>query len=675
MKRVGSKSVVWLGLALVLGMGCGAATVGQAVAPEPTTAEEALGEDRTCREVAAYAQPLVVDWTGQQRLDLELAMKRGVAVVAYDCARFELLPRCRVVGDYRFAAVSQKEEVIKLESSDEIAANLPFSHVQLSSSLERGSSIDLGLVLIGKKTTTVSGVARPMLEGDCGGATHFVKAATLGGFSMARGVVGRARAAAEVFTASVSGGSDHRRAEEQRDGDLKACRGARADAEAPPDQCQAALRLDLAPVVASFPETDAPVAPAASTTGPRAEAHAKDEETCPAGMTRVGGKCADDAKGDACTLGGDQDCEKRCQEGDATACFRFGQGLHWGDGMKADRDRAVAIYVKACNGGVLEACTAGGMLISVCSGNYAARSGLNCEERKLDDALDLLLRACDGGEVGACAMLTLSPELLREIKRTPLSLFRRSCDLGDASSCGIVGSMYLDGEGGAPRDPETARGHLSRACFGGERSACRSLARLYRGDVAGEAPRGRELVDVQMAACRLGDTEACDEVGTIFRNGAIGVRADPARAQAFFERACEGLPLQVDACRRAALTAPDLVTKLGHYVRACRARGALCSEASRVALQHGEEKLHGACRDGDGIACDRLAVSMLEKGCREDETAVGTTCRALEQRDLAAARRAYRWRCGLASGRRDHPACVAYARVGGTFTRPPPAPR
>ncbi len=72
------------------------------VRPEEATAADALGEDGkpACRAVAAYGEPLIVDWKSTDRLDLELAMKEGVAVVAYTCDRFKLLKRCKIEGSY-----------------------------------------------------------------------------------------------------------------------------------------------------------------------------------------------------------------------------------------------------------------------------------------------------------------------------------------------------------------------------------------------------------------------------------------------------------------------------------------------------------------------------------------------------------------------------------------------
>lgn len=145
---------------LVFGwLGCGTGSVGDALRTEAPTAGEALGESSDgidCNDVG-NTRPLIVDWTSQSRLDLELAMKEGVAVVHYGCDGFRVLPRCSMPGAYAFVGVSRKEDVIQLTSADELAANLPLSAAKLSAEMSRDSSLDLALVMVGKRTTSVAG--------------------------------------------------------------------------------------------------------------------------------------------------------------------------------------------------------------------------------------------------------------------------------------------------------------------------------------------------------------------------------------------------------------------------------------------------------------------------------------------------------------------------------------
>src|SRR5262245_6762713 len=61
--------------------GCGSA-VAEAIRPRASTYAEAAGAT-ACAD--GYGQPLVVDWRPEQRADLEVQMREGAVVLAYDC--------------------------------------------------------------------------------------------------------------------------------------------------------------------------------------------------------------------------------------------------------------------------------------------------------------------------------------------------------------------------------------------------------------------------------------------------------------------------------------------------------------------------------------------------------------------------------------------------------------
>lgn len=114
---------------------CGGAA-GEAVRPEAPTAAEAVGETVHCDVAGEKTSPLVVDWPSQHRVDLEVAMKSGVAVVRYACDEVEVLTQCSLPGSYAFTGVSLKEDVIRWDTRDEIAASLPIGVAKLGASLE-----------------------------------------------------------------------------------------------------------------------------------------------------------------------------------------------------------------------------------------------------------------------------------------------------------------------------------------------------------------------------------------------------------------------------------------------------------------------------------------------------------------------------------------------------------
>src|SRR5512135_2295987 len=86
---------------------CGGGTPGEAVRPKDPTLAGTLGESgpgggANCHEVESYGEPLVVDWKPEQRGDLEVVMKEGVAVASYSCKGLKILKDCKVDGKYGF---------------------------------------------------------------------------------------------------------------------------------------------------------------------------------------------------------------------------------------------------------------------------------------------------------------------------------------------------------------------------------------------------------------------------------------------------------------------------------------------------------------------------------------------------------------------------------------------
>ena len=69
-------------------------------------------------------------------------------------------------------------------STDEVQANLPLSGGSIGGGLQRGSTLDIAMMLVGKKRTTKDGVTKEDLQGSCDGATHYVRGAMVGAFAM-----------------------------------------------------------------------------------------------------------------------------------------------------------------------------------------------------------------------------------------------------------------------------------------------------------------------------------------------------------------------------------------------------------------------------------------------------------------------------------------------------------
>src|SRR4030095_4241551 len=137
------------------------------------TADQPKAAEATGRQgveaIDGPTSPLIVDWNPEQRGDLEEAILDGVAVVALDQKGMRLLKGCKVAGDYGFIGVTTKTQVVRLESAEDISVNLPLSGAAIAGSigaeLEQGATLDIAMVMIGKKRTTWTDVSVSDLEG------------------------------------------------------------------------------------------------------------------------------------------------------------------------------------------------------------------------------------------------------------------------------------------------------------------------------------------------------------------------------------------------------------------------------------------------------------------------------------------------------------------------------
>lgn len=430
---------------------CGAGSVGEAVRPKDPTFNDATGGEKqkatVCRDVNAEGSPLVVDWKPEDRADLEVAMHAGVAIVHYDCDGVKLLPDCRFDGTYRFVGITRKEEVLSLADADEAKANLPFSGGKIGASMARGSSLDIALVMVGKTTASSLKVEKAALSGRCDGATHFLRAATLGAFAMKTRTSGKVGAAAELFGAGVSGDSASSKGVDTKEGDIGACQQSDSDSAKPPKSCGAPLRVQLLALDHQVSESS-PLK----------------EVTCPKGMVAFGDKCVAPAAEvpHECEMENVDDCLKQCDLGNTDSCTNLTlQAL-----LKSLDDHPDPKWEKLVTHGTVKGCELGEL-------NACDSLGTDYEKgqwgmkKDLKKAAELHSRACKGGVGSGCRNLG---SMIPPDSRT-LILFQRGCDSGDSPSCTLAGNQLDKGQG-VPADPAGARSAFKRGCRLGDKKAC-----------------------------------------------------------------------------------------------------------------------------------------------------------------------------------------------------------
>jgi uncharacterized protein len=184
----------------------------------------------SCGGAPTEQNPFIIDWPADARAALTSLASRQLAVVRLDCQSFQVLWDCRLPGAYAYQGYSPKQEVRHLQSAEDLRVNLPTSAQSPASLLPReigrGNSVDLTIRMVGSYQAERPGARFAELAGNCAGATHFVRAVTVGASLL-----------------SAGGGATY-----AADGDFNACGAATHDAAAPPAACAAPLQLGLVPL-------------------------------------------------------------------------------------------------------------------------------------------------------------------------------------------------------------------------------------------------------------------------------------------------------------------------------------------------------------------------------------------------------------------------------------------
>jgi len=571
---------------------CGPGGAAQTVRPADPTAAGALKEG-TCHDVSGGGEPLVVDWKPEQRGDLEIAMREGIAVVSYSCEGINLLKDCRIDGNYGYLGMTRKEQVVRLADSDEVRANLPLSGAKLGAEMKRGASLDVAMVMVGKQKTTWQTPSREDLKGSCDGATHFVRGATVGAFVLETSTSGEAKAAAAFFGAETAGASSSKRQVQNKDGDLGACKSASPKSPGAPDQCGAPIRLLLSPIAKSA-EPPAEGKPSEL---------ARVESTCPTGLVMAEGKCtkADSAPAYLCSGKDQAECSAQCDKGNAASCGVLGLLLAPArGGSSEDLSKAVGLFDKGCKGGDVSSCV-----------NFAKHlmdgAGVAKDESA---AAKLLEQACTDGNAVGCGLFGLAARDGRGTSKDTaraLEALRLACGGGHGPSCGNAGRLMLADE---KPDFATAAKLFQRACQGADANACYHAGSLQESGKSGG--KNAVLADINYRrGCIMADADACYARARMEVSKPSGGNADEAKrafAQACMRRsapACAALKVLYGDNRTAMASATELST----WRQECnQGEAQACTKSALIAAGNGNRtlattELRRACSIGDAFAC------------------------------------------------------------------------
>lgn len=472
--------------------------------------------------------PLIVDWQPENRGDLEVAIKRGVAVVHFDEKSFVLLPQCRARGNYNYVGYTPKSQNMTIRSRAELQANLPYGAFKLEGKLGQEGAVMVALRMVGQRMFDSPHLSRDKLEGDCARATHYISALTIGAFRYATTAHASAEAAASIFGAGGGGKTSGEAENVTTDGDFGACDGADPDAESAPSRCRALLRINLVPL-------DGAVASASE--GPK----------CGEGMKWNGQMCVTErriqqeaqqsptsepaqssavAKGYECSEDDANECKEQCRAGNLPSCNRFAGFLAAGaGGFPQDVARAVKLWGIGCQSNYAPACTSLGMYLE--------------SKRLFHEAAEIGGKGCRAGDPGACtnvAVLAYFGRGVAKNRQAAFQLWLRGCKLRDWTACSNVGAMLLHGTDGAPNNPEGARKLFTAACEAPGKVGCGNLAETYEHGLGGPKDTAKAL-ELYLASCDAGGATSCVAAGLLTEENSTKLESRQ-RALALYEKGC-----------------------------------------------------------------------------------------------------------------------------------------
>ncbi len=180
--------------------------------------------------------------------------------------------------------------------------------------------------------------------------------------------------------------------------------------------------------------------------------------------------------------------EQACDDGNSRACTNLGYRFQYGKGVAIDREAAVRLYKRGCDGG---ACSGPNNVGCVNLGRvYRDGLGIKQDQRL---ATRIFLDVCDRHPAPddvedaeaiarACSLAgtayLLGNGVAADIKQT-LRLLERGCAADDTFGCFNLGTIYENGKL-VERDKSRAVAYYKRACEHDDKEACRAMSALQK---------------------------------------------------------------------------------------------------------------------------------------------------------------------------------------------------
>lgn len=202
-----------------------------------------------CKVQNSELRPLIVEWSGMDRTDLEAAMHHSMIAVHYSGCELEVLRGCAIPdSNYDWVKTTREEELLKMDDVDQLYAKMPLAGPSLEAHFAQGNALRLSTTVIGKFVSTKPSITFDSIASlgpECRRATHVVIGATAGAFEMS--TISKIELGAKA--ASFAGGETKSlRDKLRKSGNGAACDAAKKGDPRPPEDCGALLRLELASI-------------------------------------------------------------------------------------------------------------------------------------------------------------------------------------------------------------------------------------------------------------------------------------------------------------------------------------------------------------------------------------------------------------------------------------------
>src|SRR5690606_28731823 len=133
----------------------------------------------TCEQAARQHAPLLVEWSGAKKANLEASLLRGAVAVEYTGCEMRLVAGCELPGQYVWQKTTTTTDQLQIDSADELHAQLPLGAWALEGALSETGRLSVRTIAGGQMTLSGATTRDVPLGGTCAHATHLLQAVSI----------------------------------------------------------------------------------------------------------------------------------------------------------------------------------------------------------------------------------------------------------------------------------------------------------------------------------------------------------------------------------------------------------------------------------------------------------------------------------------------------------------